>query len=107
MIETNTLDVFLTILADEGLPVNIVLEMFMESFVNGEYLVAIEYTIKYFPFDKAIQTRNKYKNMLNEDLHAKFKEKCKDEGYKMSDVIEAFIKLVNQKKMEIGLIYKP
>ena len=71
-----------------GLPLNIVIEVFMNQYANRKYKLRETDIIKWKEDDGETETLN---STFNKDIYARFKEVVKNDGYFVKHVVTAFI----------------
>lgn len=71
-----------------GLPLNIVIEVFMNQYANRKYKLRETDIIKWKEDDGETETLN---STFNKDIYARFKEAVKNDGYFVKHVVTAFI----------------
>ena len=73
---------------ERGLPLNIVIEVFMRQYGNGKYHLNRRDILKWKENDEETETLN---STFNKEVYDKFKYAVKSDGYYMKHVISAFI----------------
>ena len=73
---------------ERGLPLNIVIEIFMNQYANGRYPLKIDDILKWKYNTEETETLN---TTFNEEIYIKFKRNVKDQHLFVKHVIAAFI----------------
>ena len=71
-----------------GLPLNIVIEVFMNQYANGRYKLKETDIIKWREDSGETETLN---STFNKEIYTKFKNVVKNDGYFVRHIISAFI----------------
>lgn len=81
---------------EQGYPLNVVLETFMNQYANGRFEVNINDVLK-FKNDKAeLDTLN---TTFNKEIYLKFKATCKSKGFFVKNVVTAFMEIYASKTL--------
>lgn len=73
---------------ERGLPLNVVIEVFMNQYANGEYHLDKESIIKWKEDCGKTETLN---STFNKEVYDRFKDTVKSNGYFIKHVIGAFV----------------
>lgn len=73
---------------ERGLPLNIVIEVFMNQYANGRYHLEKEKVLKWKGDNRETETLN---STFNKEIYNNFKNTVKKEGLFVKHVISAFI----------------
>lgn len=73
---------------ERGLPLNIVIEVFMRQYGNGKYHLNRRDILKWKENDEETETLN---STFNKEVYDKFKDAVKSDGYYIRHVISAFV----------------
>ena len=73
---------------ERGLPLNIVIEVFMRQYGNGKYHLNRRDILKWKENDEETETLN---STFNKEVYDKFKDAVKSDGYYIKHVISAFV----------------
>ena len=83
-------DAFKDICKEQGYPMNVVLETFMQQYANGRFYIKDEDILKWKGDDSDVDTLN---TTFSKEIYTNFKYACKDEGYFVKHVITAFMEI--------------
>lgn len=73
---------------EKGLPLNVVIEVFMNQYANGKYYIDKEKILKWKNDDGETETLN---STFNKEIYNNFKNTVKKEGLFIKNVVSAFI----------------
>ena len=73
---------------ERGLPLNVVIEVFMNQYANGRYDLDKENVLKWRDDNGETETLN---STFNKDVYIRFKDAVKDNGLFIKHVITAFV----------------
>lgn len=73
---------------EKGLPLNVVIEVFMNQYANRKYVLNYEDIIKWKKDDGETETLN---STFNKEIYGKFKNVVKEDGLFVKHVVSAFI----------------
>lgn len=73
---------------ERGLPLNVVIEVFMRQYGNGRYDLEQERILKWREDNGETETLN---STFNKEVYDKFKDVVKNDGYFIKHVITAFV----------------
>lgn len=73
---------------ERGLPLNIVIEVFMNQYANRKYILNKEDVIKWKNNDEETETLN---TTFNKDIYNRFKNAVKEDKFFVKHVLTAFI----------------
>ena len=90
---------------EQGLPLNIAIEVFMRQYANGKYHLDKEDILKWKDDDGETETLN---STFNKEVRDKFKDAVKQNGFYIKHVITAFVEdyVKNDLIMEYKTNYK-
>lgn len=81
--------------AEQGYPMNVLLETFMRQYSNGRFKITDEEVMKFKNDGKEVDTLN---TTFNKEIYNEFKYCCKRNGHFVKHTIAAFMEKVSEKK---------
>lgn len=81
-------DAFKDICKEQGYPMNVVLETFMQQYANDRFYIKDEDILKWKGDDSDVDTLN---TTFSKEIYTNFKYACKDKGYFVKHVVTAFM----------------
>lgn len=93
-INKEVFDNFKTYCKQLGYPMNVLLETFMQQYVNERFHIESDDVIKWKKDDSEVDTLN---TTFNKEIYLNFKSRCKDNGFFVKHVITAFMEKFSTK----------
>ena len=87
-INKEVFDNFKDVCKEQGYPMNVVLETFMQQFANGRFKLNANDVLKFKNDGKPVNTLN---TTFNKEIYTNFKSACKLRGFFVKHVITAFM----------------
>ncbi len=81
-------DAFKDLCKEQGYPMNVVLETFMQQYANGRFYLKEEEILRWKGDDSDVDTLN---TTFSKEIYVNFKFACKDNGYFVKHVVTAFM----------------
>lgn len=87
-INKEVFDAFKICVKEQGYPMNVVLETFMQQYANGRFKLNANDVLKFKNDGKPVDTLN---TTFNKEIYTNFKSACKLRGFFVKHVITAFM----------------
>lgn len=89
-VDKEVFDKFKDCCKEQGYPLNVLLETFMNQYANGRFKIDAENILKFKNNEAKVSTLN---TTFNKEIYLEFKAVCRSQGYFVKHVITAFMEI--------------
>lgn len=94
-------ETFKDYLKEQGYPMNIILEIFMNQYADGKFKIKSEDILKFKNDNAKLVTLN---TTVNKEIYTRFKSICSGNGYYVKYVIIAFMEKYSSRNFALELV---